>query len=191
LLCVKVTSLYQYLAGKLTPGIPLLPQGEGVKWKLALCLDVGEGTRSKAMGDRVRSYETGVGEIDLSNGNVDRDARPANNILSTIPLVREKRLRLVLQRLETQLPHSVRELAEQVHLSPAHLQRLFKQETGVHLSDLVSARRLNAAAELLTTTDMEVKQIAYFVGYGHHSSFVRAFHKRFGQSPKRYRQRCA
>ena len=97
----------------------------------------------------------------------------------------------MLQSLETQLPHSVRELAEQVHLSPAHLQRLFKQETGVHLSDLVSARRLNMAAELLTSTDMEVKQIAYFVGYGHHSSFVRAFHKRFGQSPKRYRQRCA
>ena len=143
------------------------------------------------MGDRVRSDGTGVGEVDLSNGNVNRDERPANGILSTIPLVREKRLRLVLQSLETQLPHSVRELAEQVHLSPAHLQRLFKQETGVHLSDLVSARRLNIAAELLTSTDMEVKQIAYFVGYGHHSSFVRAFHKRFGQSPKRYRQRCA
>lgn len=143
------------------------------------------------MGDRVRSDGTGVGEVDLSNGNVNRDERPASRILSTIPLVREKRLRLVLQSLETQLPRSVRELAEQVHLSPAHLQRLFKQETGVHLSDLISARRLNIAAELLTSTDMEVKQIAYFVGYGHHSSFVRAFHKRFGQSPKRYRQRCA
>lgn len=143
------------------------------------------------MGDRARSDETGVGEIDLSNGNVNREERPASRILSTIPLVREKRLRLVLQSLETQLPHSVRELAEQVHLSPAHLQRLFKQETGVHLSDLISARRLNMAAELLTSTDMEVKQIAYFVGYGHHSSFVRAFHKRFGQPPKRYRQRCA
>jgi transcriptional regulator GlxA family with amidase domain len=143
------------------------------------------------MGDRVRSDGTGVGEIDSSNGSVNQEERPAKGILSTIPLVREKRLRLVLQSLETQLPHSVRELAEQVHLSPAHLQRLFKQETGVHLSDLVSARRLNMAAELLTSTDMEVKQIAYFVGYGHHSSFVRAFHKRFGQSPKRYRQRCA
>lgn len=143
------------------------------------------------MGDRVRSDGTGVGEIDFSNGNLNQDEKPASRLLSTIPLVREKRLRLVLQSLETQLPHSVRELAEQVHLSPAHLQRLFKQETGVHLSDLVSARRLNMAAELLTSTDMEVKQIAYYVGYGHHSSFVRAFHKRFGQSPKRYRQRCA
>ena len=143
------------------------------------------------MGDRARSDGTGVGEIDSSSGSVSPDERPANRVLSTIPLVREKRLRLVLQSLETQLPHSVRELAEQVHLSPAHLQRLFKQETGVHLSDLVSARRLNMAAELLTSTDMEVKQVAYFVGYGHHSSFVRAFHKRFGQSPKRYRQRCA
>jgi transcriptional regulator GlxA family with amidase domain len=158
--------------------------------EIALCLGVGEGNKEQTMGDQVRFGGTGVGEMVLSNGKDNRSEKPANGILS-IPLVREKRLRLVLQSLERQLPHSVRELAEQVHLSPAHLQRLFKQETGVHLSDLVSARRLNMAAELLMTTDMEVKQIAYFVGYGHHSSFVRAFHKRFGQSPKRYRQRCA
>lgn len=104
-----------------------------------------------------------------------------------LPVVREKRLLRVIQSIESTLPHSVRELAQQVHLSPTHLQRLFKQETGVHIRDLLTERRLTAAANLLTTTDMEVKEIAYFVGYGHHSSFVRAFHRRFGQPPKRYR----
>src|SRR5690242_1538654 len=100
------------------------------------------------MGDPVRSGGPGVVEIGLSSGRDNQNEKPANGTLSTIPLVREKRLRLVLQSLEKQLPHSVRELAEQVHLSPAHLQRLFKQETGIHLSDLVSARRLNLAADL-------------------------------------------
>ena len=108
-----------------------------------------------------------------------------------IPMVREKRLQKVLQSIESQLPHSVRELAEQVHLSPAHLQRLFKQETGVHISELLCERRLTMAANLLTTTDMEIKEVAYLVGYGHHSSFVRAFNRRYGQSPKRYRQSAA
>jgi AraC-like DNA-binding protein len=93
----------------------------------------------------------------------------------------------VIQSIESSLPHSVRELAQQVHLSPTHLQRLFKQETGVRIRDLLTERRLTKAVNLLTTTDMEIKEVAYLVGYGHHSSFVRAFQRRFGQSPKRYR----
>jgi AraC family transcriptional regulator len=96
-----------------------------------------------------------------------------------------------MQTLESQLPSSVRELAEQVHLSPDHLQRLFKQETGVHLSEVLCARRLEVAADLLTTTNMEIKEVAYHVGYGHHSSFVRAFQRRFGQTPKKFRKRSA
>ena len=58
-------------------------------------------------------------------------------------------------------------------------------------SDMLRERRLTMAANLLTSTNMGVKEVAYHVGYGHHSSFVRAFERRFGQSPKRYRQRCA
>lgn len=110
---------------------------------------------------------------------------------STFTIVRERRLRRVMQSIESRLPHSVRELAEQVHLSPAHLQRLFQQETGVHISDMLRERRLAMAANLLASTNMGVKEVAYLVGYGHHSSFVRAFERRFGQSPKRFRQRCA
>jgi len=83
------------------------------------------------------------------------------------------------------------DLAREVCLSPAHLQRLFKQETGVHLSALLIESRLRMAAHLLSTTEMEIKEIAYLSGYQHHSSFVRAFQRRFHQSPKEYRRPCA
>lgn len=106
-------------------------------------------------------------------------------------MVRERRLLRVMHTLESHVPRSVRELADEVHLSPAHLQRLFKQETGIHISELLAERRLMLAANLLATTEMGVKEIAYSVGYEHHSSFVRAFQRRFGQPPKRYRQACA
>jgi transcriptional regulator GlxA family with amidase domain len=108
--------------------------------------------------------------------------------LSLIPQVTERRLRRVLERIEAGPPQSVRELARQVRLSPAHLQRLFKQEIGVKVSDLLAESRLRNAARLLVTTDMEIKEIAYLAGYQHHSSFVRAFQRRFRQSPKDYRQ---
>jgi transcriptional regulator GlxA family with amidase domain len=131
----------------------------------------------------------------LRSGGTALDATPIpspnQNPDNKIKMIRERRLLKVIQSMESHLPHSVRELAQQVHLSPDHLQRLFKQETGVHISGLLCARRLDLAAELLMTTDMEIKQIAYFVGYGHHSSFVRAFQRRFGQPPKRYRKRSA
>jgi AraC-like DNA-binding protein len=83
---------------------------------------------------------------------------------------------------------TVRELAFEVHLSPAHLQRLFKHETGGDVSELLAERRLQRAAHLLSGSDMPIKEIAYAVGYEHHSSFVRAFQRRFAQAPRRYRQ---
>ncbi|SRR6266852_2842710 len=107
---------------------------------------------------------------------------------SLIPVVKERRLRRVLERIESGPPQSVRELARAVRLSPAHLQRLFKHETGVHISDLLAENKLRNAARLLSTTDMEIKEIAYLAGYQHHSSFVRAFQRRFRQSPKEYRR---
>src|SRR5215467_7521579 len=140
------------------------------------------------MRNRVRSGGT---ELAVNGHSSQEPSSPSIPILGKlIPMVREKRLQKVLQSIESHLPHSVRELAEQVHLSPAHLQRLFKQETGVHISELLCERRLTMAANLLTTTDMEIKEIAYTVGYGHHSSFVRAFQRRFHRSPKQYRQQC-
>jgi len=130
------------------------------------------------MRERMRSGELDVERVAGRTAGTDNQAL----------IVRERRLLRVMQSMESHLPHSVRELARQVHLSPAHLQRLFKQETGVHISELLTERRLTTAANLLTNTAMGVKEIAYIVGYGHHSSFVRAFHRRFGQPPKRYRQ---
>jgi transcriptional regulator GlxA family with amidase domain len=116
---------------------------------------------------------------------------PVINPGSLIGVVRERRLRRVLERIEAGPPRSVSELANEVRLSPAHLQRLFKQETGVHISALLSENRLRMAAHLLSTTDMEIKEIAYLAGYQHHSSFVRAFQRRFHQSPTDYRRPAA
>ena len=102
-------------------------------------------------------------------------------------LVPERRLRQVLEMIESDPSYSIRDLARKVALSPAHVQRLFKQQTGLQLGSLLAERRLQKAVELLTASNLSIKEIAHTVGYSHHSSFVRAFQRRFGQSPKRYR----
>ena len=139
------------------------------------------------MRERVQSTQTGVRVLNSPSEAGDKAASAGN----VTPIVRERRLLRVMQSMEKHLPHSVRDLAQEVRLSPARLQRLFKQETGARISELLSERRLTMAANLLTTTQMGVKEIAYFVGYSHHSSFVRAFQRRFGQPPNRYRKACA
>ena len=110
---------------------------------------------------------------------------------SHIPAVRESRLRRVLEIIDVRPSCSVRELAMEVRLTPAHLQRLFKQEVGSHIRDLIAERRLQNAAQLLLASDMSIKEIAYQVGYEHHSSFVRAFQRRFAQAPRYYRRQCS
>ena len=102
-------------------------------------------------------------------------------------VVHERRLRKVLELMESRPSHSVSQLALEVHLSPAHLQRLFKHETGVNVGDVLVEHRLQRAALLLSSSDLSIKDIAHRVGYEHHSSFVRAFERRFLVAPRDYR----
>ena len=76
-------------------------------------------------------------------------------------------------------------------MTPDHLQRIFKQETGLRLRSVIAERKLGEAAHLLLAADVVVKEVAYTVGYSHPSSFVRAFRRRFGKSPTEYRQQAA
>jgi two-component system response regulator YesN len=102
--------------------------------------------------------------------------------------VQERRLRQVVAMIESEPSCSIRDLALKVSLSPAYLQRLFKQQTGTQLGGLVAERRLQKAAQLLTISNLSIKEIAHAVGYRHHSSFVRAFRRRFARAPKHYRR---
>ena len=114
-----------------------------------------------------------------------KDAAGAS-VSSTLP-VRERRLRQVAEIIDSEPSFSIRDLALKVSLSPAHLQRLFKQQTGTQLGAFLAERRLQKAAQLLTISNLSIKEIAHTVGYRHHSSFVRAFQRRFAKVPKQYR----
>jgi len=83
---------------------------------------------------------------------------------------------------------TVRDLALEFNLSTSYLQRLFKHQTGVSMSQWLNEQRLRRAAHLLSNSYLSVKEIADTIGYGHASSFIRAFERRFTQAPARYRK---
>jgi len=102
-------------------------------------------------------------------------------------VVRDARLRKVIQMIEAEALSTVHALAVEVNLSSSHLQHLFKQQTGVCITQLLTEQKLRRAAHHLEASDMSVKQIAYAVGYEHASSFIRAFQRYFAQTPLEYR----
>ncbi len=100
-----------------------------------------------------------------------------------------RRVLAILKIILHKRPVHVREVAREVHMSPSHLQHLFKKETGISLGHLLTEQRLQRAVYLLVHSDMRIKEIASSVGYVHAPSFIRAFERRFGQSPDLYRRR--
>ena len=96
--------------------------------------------------------------------------------------------RRVLKLIESGAPYSIGHLATQLHVSPSHLQRLFKHETGLRMGEWLITFRLQKAAYLLANSYLSVKEIARAVGYEHVSSFIRAFERSYLLTPTRFRE---
>lgn len=82
---------------------------------------------------------------------------------------------------------SLTEIAERLHYEVPSLSRMIRQRTGKNYTELLQEKRLSQAAWLLRNTDKKVDEIAHLVGYENLSFFHRLFARRFGQSPKKYR----
>ena len=86
-------------------------------------------------------------------------------------------------------PLPIVELASSVRVSPSHLRRLFKTETGTSLGRSLRQLRLEQARRLLETTYLSVKELASRIGIGGVSHFVRDFETEYGVTPAKYRGR--
>jgi AraC-like DNA-binding protein len=85
-------------------------------------------------------------------------------------------------------PLTVAQIAAAVGVSPSHLHRIFRAETGVTLVNRVHRLRLEAAAQRLRETDQTVLAIAHEVGFTSQSHLTRLFSRHFGCAPGRYRE---
>lgn len=80
-------------------------------------------------------------------------------------------------------------VAAALSCSPRQLQRAYAQ-FGYSFSEDLTARRMAAAAELLLEQrSIPIASVARLVGYRQRSYFARAFRRRFGVSPVRFRER--
>jgi len=82
---------------------------------------------------------------------------------------------------------SVEAVAKQLHISPRTLQRRLADE-GTSYQQQLDLVRQQTARHLLTSTDMEAGEIAFFLGFEEINSFTRAFHHWAGTTPNRWRE---
>ncbi|PHN02900.1 hybrid sensor histidine kinase/response regulator transcription factor [Flavilitoribacter nigricans] len=78
---------------------------------------------------------------------------------------------------------TVDELCRAVHLSNMQVNRKLKALTGETPSGFIRAIRLEKSMQLLQTTDFNVSEIAYAVGFNDPSYFSKAFSDKFGFPP--------
>jgi len=88
-------------------------------------------------------------------------------------------------------PWTLAELADELHLTPGYLVRLFKSATGLPPMAYLARYRVEQAAELLVDTDQPVTQIGRSVGWPDQNYFARRFKAHFGVTATAYRSRFA
>jgi AraC-like DNA-binding protein len=77
----------------------------------------------------------------------------------------------------------IRELMAVVYLSHSQLFRRLKAITGMNPTAYIRTIRLQKANQLLLSTDWQVSEIAYALGFTDPNYFSRAFRKAYGLSP--------
>ena len=80
-------------------------------------------------------------------------------------------------------------IAQTSGYSVYYLSRQFYRETGEHLPAYIRRKKIEYAAMLLRTTDLEVARIAEDLSFCSASHFSDCFHKTMGCSPSAYRAR--
>jgi AraC family transcriptional regulator len=79
------------------------------------------------------------------------------------------------------------ELAEVAGVHPDHLARSFRRHFGQSIAEYLRGVRLDWAAQALRDTDEPIPHIAHRAGFADQSHFTRAFRRRMGMTPGRYR----
>ena len=94
-----------------------------------------------------------------------------------------KQLRKVIKSHIPDADYSVEDLGDEMGLSRVQLYRKVKALTGYSVVDLLRKARLAKAKHLLETTDMNISEVAYEVGFTTPSYFTKRFKEEYGIKP--------
>lgn len=83
---------------------------------------------------------------------------------------------------------SVQDIADSIGITRAYLSTCFKTVYSFSVQEYLTEYRMKKAKEMLFDSDMKIKEVALSSGYQDELYFSKVFKKRFGVSPRKFRQ---
>lgn len=116
-----------------------------------------------------------------------------NHVLSAQDRVDAQRIREMLTYIDENIAGELntKQIAESVSISESVCLRCFHHMLGITPMQYVKQTRLSRAAELLQSSTMTAKAIAYECGFNDVSYFTKAFREKMGCTPKEYQNSAA
>jgi AraC-like DNA-binding protein len=102
----------------------------------------------------------------------------------------ERETRALENMIEADISHkwTVGELAAHAFRSPSQINRMFRRDTGMAPYEYILSRRLARAKLLLSSTSMQIREIADSLGFCDEHYFTSLFKEKVGVSPGEYRR---
>ena len=82
---------------------------------------------------------------------------------------------------------TIQQVADEFHFSRQYCSRLIREMTGCTFSELVTGFRIGYAEDLLSNTFLRVEEISERLGYANPETFIRAFRRVKGMTPRQFR----
>ncbi|WP_339628342.1 AraC family transcriptional regulator [uncultured Maribacter sp.] len=108
-----------------------------------------------------------------------------NTLLTKKELLRIEEAVNAIKR-KPEFPYTVTDLSKEYGLSPTKLQEGFKVMEGTTVTNFIRNERLILAEELIQTSDMNISEIVYSIGFTSRSYFSKIFRNRYKCTPKTY-----
>lgn len=99
------------------------------------------------------------------------------------------KLRQLLEDNLSESDFNVKKLSSDLNISTTHLYRKLKGLTGLSPVEFIRMFKLHKACELLSNSNLSIKEIGYSLGFNNLSYFVKCFREQFNVTPSAYRQK--
>lgn len=116
-----------------------------------------------------------------------KTVRTAGDVLENSDIGRLEKLDQIFSEF-FMYPLKVEYVAEKLFISVRQLERIVKERYGATFREIITARRMRAAEQLLRHTDQSIDAIAERIGYTSKESFLSAFRTHKGMTPAAYRR---
>lgn len=109
-------------------------------------------------------------------------------IFRQLCIVKYTHMNQAFQYIETNLREeiSLTELSEQAGISNGYLSRIFKKYYHISVVDYIHLRKLHMAKYYMISTEMNISDIAFMMGYSEAGYFCKIFKKYEGMTPSAY-----